>query len=44
MWGGIILENVLVNYYLLKHHLGDTLSLTCSLILHAGRGNSSIVH
>lgn len=31
--GDIIVGNVLLNYYLLKHHLGDTLFLTCSLIL-----------
>lgn len=42
--GDIIVGNVLLNYYLLKHHLGDTLSLTCSLILHAERGNSSTLH
>lgn len=42
--GGIILEEVLVNYCLLKHHLGDILSLSCSLIFHAVKGNSSIVH
>lgn len=42
--GGIILEDVSVNYYLLKRHLGDTPPLSCSLILHAVKGNPSIVH
>lgn len=42
--GGIILEDVLVNYCLLKHHLGDIPSLSCSLIFHAVKGSSSIVH